>query len=126
MQTKTERLAQRLTAISTAKAVIAPPTPSQTSGRTEMIERQSPRRSVFRQGILLIPGGGDQPCMILDWSDCGARIRLDGVAGLPEFLTLKLMPTGTLKRARLVWRLANTAGLSFLMERKTAFGNGRP
>jgi len=72
----------------------------------------------------MIPGQADIHCMIVDWSENGARIRLDGVEGLPEFLSLKVTPVGVLKRARVIWKRANMAGLSFLIERKAQFGNG--
>ncbi|NWG91572.1 MAG: PilZ domain-containing protein [Parvularculaceae bacterium] len=110
------RIAQRLAAIAAARPItLAPATASAASGRRE------PRRAVYRHGRLVVAGGVEVDCIIVDVSDNGARVQLPGATGLPEFVLLKTVVTGSVKRARVVWRSDSAAGLSFRVEQNLAF-----
>ena len=118
-----EKMARRLAALTSAKRPEAPPPAPK---KKDEEERAEPRRGVYRPGKLIVTGGLDLDCMIVDLSANGARIHLDGADALPEFLTLRVILTGAMKRARVVWRRDKSAGLSFLMERSVGFAPVRP
>lgn len=63
--------------------------------------------------------------MIVDLSRNGARIELDSASGLPEFVSLKVVVTDEVRRARVAWTRENTAGLSFVMGPRGEFGNAK-
>jgi len=115
-----ERMAQRIASIASAKPVafISPPSKPES-------KRKEPRRAVYRHGRLTIAGGVKIDCIIVDVSEIGARVELDGASSLPEIVLLSTVMTGEKKRARVVWRRENTAGLSFLIESKSCFGNAK-
>ncbi|MCB2113923.1 MAG: hypothetical protein R3C42_03930 [Parvularculaceae bacterium] len=119
-----EKLQRRLAGLTQTPVAAPPPTESENEAR-QRTDRTARRIDVFKQGRIVVPGSGEIACIITDWSENGARIRLDDVGGLPEFVSLKVTTAGVLKRARVIWRRANMAGLSFLIERKVRFGNGR-
>lgn len=52
-------------------------------------------------------------CMIRDLSVGGARLRLNGPIGLPDYFDIRMNSTGDRFPARLVWRHGNDAGVSF-------------
>lgn len=109
-----QRLAQRLASIAAAPPIAV-------EGRCD---RAEPRRSVYRQGRLIVAGGVELNCMIVDTSENGARVELDGAESLPDFVTLKIVMTGASRRARVIWRRGRSAGLSFRYDRQT-FGAAR-
>ncbi|MGD9800078.1 MAG: PilZ domain-containing protein [Parvularculaceae bacterium] len=118
-----DKMARRLAALASARR-LAVPTPAPKKKVEE--ERAETRRGVYRPGRLIVTGGLELDCMIVDLSANGARLHLDGADALPEFLTLRVVSTGALKRARVVWRREHSAGLSFLMERSVGFATMRP
>lgn len=110
------RMAQRLASIAAARPIsAAPQSAGAKSGRSE------PRRAVYRHGRLVVAGGVEVDCVIVDVSENGARVQLDGASGLPEFVLLKTVVTGAVKRARVVWRSESAAGLSFRVDQKMTF-----
>ncbi len=110
------RIAERISSIAAARPVIAAdPAPKPPSKKREH------RRPVYRHGQLRIAGGVMVDCIIVDVSLNGARVELDSAFSLPEFVLLKTVMTGDRRRARVVWKSRNSAGLSFLMERKPNF-----
>ena len=114
---KTDRIAQRIASIASAKPLSVPPPPSRPCPK-----RSEDRRPVYRFGKLTIAGGVIRDCIVIDISANGARIELDGASGLPDYVLLKIVMTGEIRRARVAWRRENMAGLSFLTERKSSFG----
>jgi hypothetical protein len=52
-------------------------------------------------------------CMIRDLSAGGARLRLSGPVGLPDYFDILMNCTGDMFPARLVWCRGNEAGISF-------------
>jgi hypothetical protein len=109
-------MAQRLATIAARPAVSGISAPVYKSRRREE------RRPVYRHGRILLPGGGAADCMIVDVSENGARIQLDGAMSLPEMVTLKVVATGAAHRSRVVWRKENAAGLAFAVEPTRTFG----
>lgn len=116
--TKLDRIAQRIAAIAAAK-----PVNSQAPSAKSAARRKEERRPVYRQGRIIIDRRARIECIIVDASPHGARVEFDGAFSLPEFVLLKVVITGETRRARVVWKRENAAGLSFLMERKFPFGN---
>lgn len=116
MAPKIDRLAQRIASIAARPvAAIAPPAKPGS-------KRQDERRPVYRQGRLTVAGGVKIDCIIVDVSENGARVELDGAESLPDFVMLKVVMTGEIRRARVAWKRDTAAGLAFLIERKTGFG----
>jgi hypothetical protein len=110
------RIAQRLASITSARPISAPPQSAKAeSGRCE------PRRAVYRHGRLVVASGVEVDCIIVDVSENGARVQLGGATGLPEFVLLKTVVTGAVRRARVVWRSESAAGLSFRVDQKLTF-----
>lgn len=103
------QIADRLASIAAAKPVSAPPEVKPADAR------QASRRDVYRLARLVVAGGVSVNCLILDLSADGARIELDGAAGIPDYVILKTAATGETRRARVCWRSAKSAGLSFAL-----------
>ncbi len=118
---RADKIARRIASIAAAKPVNVVSRSSEHASK-----RQEQRIGVFRHGRLTVAGGAKFDCIIVDVSENGARVELDGASGLPDCVLLKVLMTGEIKRARVVWKRANAVGLSFLTERKTAFSNARP
>lgn len=118
MADKIDRIAQRIASIASAKPLSVPPPPSRPESK-----RREDRRPVYRFGKLTVAGGVTRDCIVIDISANGARVELDGADGLPDYVLLKIVMTGDIRRARVAWRRENMAGLSFLTERKSRFGN---
>ena len=118
MATNFDKMAQRLASIAAAKPllVVAPP-PKAPPRRNEK------RQAVYRFGRLTVAGGVRLDCIIADISPNGAKVELDGASSLPELLTLKVVMTGETRRARVAWKRDHSAGLSFVMEPNSQFGN---
>jgi hypothetical protein len=116
----TDRIARRITTIAAAKPVAADPAP-----RNPVTNRTELRQPVFRQGRLTVTGGVKLDCIIVDLSENGAGVELNGASALPDLVTLKILVTGESRRARVVWRRGNAAGLSFQVERQNPFGAAR-
>ena len=121
MATRTDKIAQRIASIAAAKPIVTVAPPSKPDSR-----RKDQRRAVYRHGRLTVAGGVKIDCIIADVSENGARIELDGASSLPDLVLLKVVMTGESKRARVVWKRDNSAGLSYLVERKSGFGGARP
>ncbi len=111
-----EKVAQRLASISASRPVIV-------DRGTAANERVATRACVYRNGRLAVTGGAEINCIIVDTSATGARVQLDGAANLPDFVTLRIVATGAWRRARVVWRRDNAAGLSFSVEQRVSFGS---
>ena len=120
MADNTERIARRIASIASAKPVAFVSPPSKPESK-----RKDQRRAVYRHGRLTVAGGVKVDCIIVDVSENGARIELDGASALPDIVLLSTVMTGEKKRARVVWRRENTAGLSFLIENKSCFGGAK-
>lgn len=113
-----DRAARRVAAIAATKPVTADPAP-----HNPVTNRKELRQPVFRQGRLTVTGGVRLDCIIVDLSSNGAGVELNGASALPDLVTLKILMTGESRRARVVWRRGNAAGLSFHVERRYQFGN---
>jgi len=114
-----DRIARRVAALAAKKPVEADPI-----AHNPVTNRISVRQPVFRQGRLTVTGGVKLDCIIVDMSSNGAGVELHGASALPDLVTLKILMTGESRRARVVWRRENAAGLSFQVERQYPFGNG--
>lgn len=112
-----DRRAARIASIASAKAVVADRSVGGAS------KRHSPRTPVYRLGRVTVAVGVHINCMIVDASVYGVRIELDGASALPEFVSLKIVATGEMRRARVAWRTEKSAGLSFRLDQRSAFGN---
>jgi hypothetical protein len=76
--------------------------------------RVSPRRRVLLSGKIVY-GGNEMTldCAIIDISDTGARVRLQGAQLLVEPLYLVDLRHGIAYRARRAWRREDLVGLAF-------------
>ncbi len=120
MAKRPDRIAERIAAIAAAEPVKVRP-----SSLREEPRRKEPRRPVYRQGRLTIAGGARLGCVIADVSPNGARVELDGAESLPDYVVLRIVMTGEIKRARVVWRRGRSAGLSFLVGHRVGFGSSK-
>lgn len=114
------KIASRVASIAAAKPVEPAPAPA-----ASRHQRSEDRDAVFRQGKVQIARGASLNCVIVDFSLNGARIELFGAESLPDHVMLRVISTGELKRAKVVWRRGNTAGLSFKVQPKPEFANSR-
>lgn len=80
-----------------------------------MEERSEPRSTVFEEGQIACEGdAAPRICVVTDRSTRGARLKLAGVADLPEEFSL-LVPRAHIRtRARIVWRRSASCGVVFL------------
>ncbi len=86
-------------------------------------ERHEPRKPVFTDARVVVAGGRALKCIILDLSPNGARIEIEDAENLPDHVLLKTNSDGEARRARVAWRRANMAGLSFVVIRRAGFSN---
>lgn len=117
MPVNTTRLAQRLAAI----AAQPPISIEQTAAHSDET-RLEPRQPVFRFARIVLADKSEVSCIVTDISASGARIMLEGACALPEWVRLKLILTGEIRKARVAWQRDRAAGLSFHAERKPNFG----
>ena len=117
MTVNTTRLAQRLAAIAAQ-----PPIQVETIAAGGDETRLDPRQSVFRFARIMLADRSEVSCIVTDISAGGARIMLEGACALPEWVKLKLVLTGEIRRARVAWQRERAAGLSFHAERRPNFG----
>lgn len=110
------KITERILTIAAAQPVIAADPPPKPASK-----KREQRRPVYRHGQLRIAGGVMVDCIIVDVSPNGARVELDSAFALPEVVLLKTVMTGESRRARVVWKNRNSAGLSFSLERKAGF-----
>ncbi len=107
-----ERLHKRIAALAKNK-IAAPSTESRTKPSSGEKERARERTPTFRAGRVVYSGKGEVGCIIRDMTDAGARIALDGEAGLPPEVTLVISQTAARRRATVVWQKNREVGLAF-------------
>jgi hypothetical protein len=84
--------------------------------------RKTTRRPVV-QGARVFLGGGSPlfPCMILDLSDLGARLKIEADIPLPPQFILVMSRDGRLNRpCRIVWQEDGVVGVRFLSRKSIA------
>jgi hypothetical protein len=86
-----------------------------------MTEQRKANRVVFEKGfaanVMAIDGTWRRPCMMLDASDTGARLAIDGsMEGLAmkEFFLVLSTVGNAYRRCELAWVNGNEAGVYFI------------
>lgn len=78
---------------------------------THQTERRSEdRRRIDSRGLIL-GDGQETPCLIVDQSDGGLRIRLDRAMGLPGLVVVVDLVAGTACEATVSWASGHEVGL---------------
>jgi hypothetical protein len=72
------------------------------------------RRSVFKNGVLDMIGGGKLDVVVKNVTSKGARIEFHERILLPAEVNFVSSMLGIRKRARVVWQEENSAGLEFI------------
>lgn len=72
--------------------------------------RLQPRSPANLRGVVLAPGL-ELPCLIVDQSGTGARLRLDRNLALPNRVVVIDMAQATAAEADVVWRKGQEAGI---------------
>ncbi len=72
--------------------------------------RLEPRSPARARGVVVAPGL-ELPCLIVDLSNTGARLRLDRNLALPNRILLVDMAGATAVEAEVVWRKGQEAGV---------------
>lgn len=107
-----DRLKKRLATLSTNKA--APPTlESPKTPPADKKKRTRERTPTFRAGRVIYSGRNEIACIIKDLTEAGARIVLDGEAGLPPEVTLVISQSAARRPATVAWQKEREVGLSF-------------
>lgn len=75
--------------------------------------RLQPRSTANLRGVVLAPGL-ELPCMIVDQSGSGARLRLDRNLALPGQVAIIDIAQATVVEAQVVWRKGQEAGVKRL------------
>jgi len=80
--------------------------------------RKVPRRRVLQGAWIFLGGGATSiPCVIVDLSDAGARLKVDPEHKLPEQFILVMSRDGLLnRRCRTVWRQEDQLGVNFVSQ----------
>ena len=80
-----------------------------------MVERQRIVRSRIFAPVIVIPSQGSllRDCAVRDITSLGARLESSDVPVLPTDFALTFDNARTLRRCRLIWRIANEAGVTF-------------
>jgi hypothetical protein len=89
--------------------------------RAKPEERRSSQRHAVRGMAKILGGAGSLPrdCWISDISDGGARLHSE--ADIPAEFAL-VLPSGTRRDCRVVWRLGHEAGVAFSDSFTPGFG----
>ncbi len=113
MAKKKDAISKRLAAISSATPEVknAPIT----TMKTRRAERAL-RENVFRPAKLYTSKSDFLPCVIRNISETGALVRMESDQALPEIVVLRLIQTGRIKKARIIWRDENDIGLHFIAD----------
>lgn len=84
-------------------------------------QRQGVRFSTTLPALILVREGAPlHPCTILDVSLKGCRIRLETRATVPDYFTLLLTSTGTVRRmCKAIWRQDDLLGCQFVRIEKS-------
>lgn len=106
-----DRLKKRLATLSTNKA--APPKLESPKSPPAEKKRKSERTPTFRAGRVIYSGRNEVACIIKDLTEAGARIVLDGEAGLPSEVTLVISQSAARRPATVAWQKEREVGLSF-------------
>lgn len=107
-------VAKRLSAISNTKPVTCPPEAAAIIGKHE----RAPRQSVYRLASLYISKIDCVRCVVVNLSADGARITMEGIFELPEFVVLRFDQSGVKRKARIAWRQDRDIGLTFIKEER--------
>jgi PilZ domain len=76
--------------------------------------RSSARQKSFLQGRIYFNNRRSSiDCLIRDYSDTGARLKLSETAAVPEAIELYVPNKEEIHRARVEWRSGNEMGVSF-------------
>jgi hypothetical protein len=76
--------------------------------------RSSARQKSFLQGRIYFNNRRSSiDCLIRDYSDTGARLKLSETAAVPESIELYIPNKEEIHRARVEWRSGNEMGVSF-------------
>ena len=79
-----------------------------------MERRLHPRRATLIPAFLVGGPHAGLSCTIVDISDYGARLVIEGAHDLPDHFTIALTPSGFPQRAcRLIWRSDSQVGVAF-------------
>lgn len=85
-------------------------------GKTED-KRRSRRRRVLKEGkIILDAAPFSIKCLVRDYSDGGAKLRLTASTKLPKAFRLLFVTEGSLYPTELVWRHGDDLGVAFTGE----------
>lgn len=103
-----ERLAKRIADLSASAAAGV----DYSSAKREK-DRACNRSPTFKPGRIIFSGRNEVPCIIKDMTADGARVILEGEAGLPPVVTLIVTQSASRRRARVAWQKEREAGLSF-------------
>ena len=78
-------------------------------------KRRSKRRTQTSKGFIRLEGGfASRICTILDLSDSGARISVEGVSKIPLSFTLMVSKDLQGRSARVKWRRGTEIGIEFV------------
>lgn len=75
--------------------------------------RRYPRSKMIGTGQVAVGDGYvAMECVVLDWSDGGARLRPTDVVSCPDSFTL-MTTTGQTRPCQVIWRRNDTLGVAF-------------
>jgi hypothetical protein len=77
-------------------------------------QRQTRRNAISAATFIRIGGFATRPCTVIDLSDTGVRISVEGAAGIPVEFTLFLSKNSRGRSARAKWRRGNQIGAKFI------------
>ena len=78
-------------------------------------ERRSKKRTVINRDVLIFFAGKDavHSCRVLDVTNDGASIRLDGLGILPFEFAISFDHFRTMRKCRMIWRNGGFLGAKF-------------
>jgi len=84
-------------------------------------ERRRIARHVVNIPARIDVGGTIRACTVVDISELGAKLAVEGALALPDSFTLLLSPSGhPARRCRVAWRADENVGVEFLGEDSSA------
>lgn len=84
-------------------------------------ERRAPRERAFLSGSISYGGGAlSTPCTVMQLSPTGAKLSVAATISLPEVFQIVIAQKSIDRRAKLIWRKADTAAVAFEPEEKPA------
>lgn len=84
------------------------------TGQKQSDSRKAQRQRRLKQGKIIFPDHARVfDCLIQDWSETGAKLRMSNTLDMPKLFELAVRSDNVVVAAELIWRRGENAGIRF-------------